>query len=684
MSQAIREMIQRGAFPQALAALPDYRALRNDPDRLYLRALAHAALGELQPAQQCAERGVELEPDAPRFLLLLASVLGQVDPQRAQSLYTEVVAQNPNLPEGHAGLAAIAARRGHAEQAQSLFRTALRANAEHVPTLLGYARLLTDLSRHDEALQYLNRVLARDPSNPDAQALAGRAMMGRGSDDFARRALDNALGLAPRHALALRTSAQLHFKQGNFELAWVQSTQLLQVQPDDQIGLLLAAELLLRSGEQQQAGQVLARLVQINPRHERALLKLADLEAQHDPMQAARRLQASTRLMPNAAKLWGAELALLGGQGQMPAALAEARAWTTLVPEEAMAWNQLAALAEFGECFDEGVAAAERALELSPGQIDSSLVLARAALRRGEPQAALTRLDPLRSRIDGVKRNELERFRGRALLAAGDPVAALDAFHAAASAAALDPHPPALERTPQRATELKVEAADGREIWFLVGAQGSGVDAIGRFFAAQDDCYLLSDRFGPEPRHDLLTERSRWPQLARGARLELARSKYWRGIERLRIPSQLQIVDWLPQLDARMFDVLRVLLPQARFIVVQRDPRDALMQAIAAASAGPAFADPLQLAAAIGAQTRHFAAMLGTHGARVHSLGFEDVQEAAGPALQRLAAQLGRAPFGAIEAIERGLRERGGLAKYLPGESWKPVEDRLAGALSEL
>lgn len=690
MSQAILQMIQRGAFPQALAALPEFRALRNDPDRLYLRAIAHAGLGHGHEAVQCAERGIALEPEQPRFRLLLASIVGPFDPQRAQALYTEVIALNPNLPEGHGGLAAIAAQRGQVQQAESLFRTALRANPEHVPTLLGYARLHADNRSFDEALRLANRVLSREPAQADAQALAGMALFGKGNDDFARRALDNALAIAPSHPVALRTSAQLAYRQQNYELAWQHAARLLELVPDDQATLLLAVELLLRSNQDDQARRLLARLVELNPQHERAVLKLADLEAQVDPRAAAARLRNTARLLPESPRLWAGELALLGGQGRLEEALEEARLWTRMAAAEPQAWSQRAVLSEYQGHYDEALDAANQALKLQADAIDAQLVLARADLRAGRPDDGLLRLDPLVERVEGLKRHELQRYRGRMQLAAGRPEPALAAFRAAAEAATLDPFPAALDRKAVRPVDLPALPPDNISatppgLWFFVGAQGSGADALGRFFGAQPDLYLLTDRFSAQPRADLITERSRWSSLAQGQRLPHGRSRYWRYLERLQVPAHLTMVDWLPQLDVRMFDVLRHLFPHARFVLVQRDPRDCLVQALSQASGGPQFADPGRLAEAIGAQHRHLAQIMTTKGvSMVSSIGFESLLRDPEIALKRLALQLGRESWKRPEALGRQLHERGGIERYLASGCWETFRDLLGEPLAQL
>jgi Tfp pilus assembly protein PilF len=685
MSVAIRQLLQQGSFEQALAALPDLRVLRNDPERLYLRGIAHAALGQRGDAQRCAERGAELEPNDPRFHLMLASLVQVDDPERAKRLYVHVISLNPNLPDAHTGLALLAVQRGEVEQAESQFRTALRAQADHTPSLLAYGRWLMSLTRTDEGLALINRVLRREPQNPDALALAGRALTTKGNAEFARKALDNALAIYPNHAEALLFSAQLRMGMNQLEPAALETGRLLQLRPNDPAALLLGAEIALRGGDQSSATTLLTRVLQNNPRHEQAILKLADLYAASNPGAAAGLLARSAHDMPKSAILWRALLGVLRNSGALAEALVQAQLWTQRVPEEPQAWAQVAFLAELFDQAELAVEAAGRALQAEPGSIEAGLVLARAAMRQKRPAQALDRISAISPvPASGAARHEVERLRARALLETGVIGEALAAARLAAESGTLDPMPIPLERNVGRLTGLpSIAEVAHPPIWFLIGTPGSGVDALGRFFAAQSDCLVLTDRFTFQPRQDLLTDIARWNSNAEGP-LAIARSRYLRGIERLQVPAGTTIFDWLPQLDVRAFDVLRTLLPRARFLVVQRDPRDALVHAVLQAANGQRFADPVDQADAIAAQTIHLAQILATHGAPVISVGFEQLQSAPDTTIEKLALAMQREAFPAPAAINGTLVERGAYARYLPHGASEPLAGHLAAALARL
>lgn len=686
MSAAIRQLLQQGAFEQVLSALPDFRVLRNDAERLHLRAVAHAAVGEHGEAVRCAERGTELEPDEPRFHLLLASLIQVDDPQRARGLYVHVISLNPNLPDAHAGLGLLAAQRGELEQAESQFRTALRAQADHTQTLLTYGRWLLTLKRVDEALALFNQVLRREPQNPDALALAGRVLTSKGNLQTARKALDTALAIFPQHAESLLFSAQLRLHTEDLEAASVEVGRLLQLRPNDQGVLLLGSEIALRGGAQQVAVQLLTRLVQLSPRHEQAILKLADLYMIDNPGAAAGLLARSAQLLPESDRIWLTLLSVLRRNGAHVEAQAQAQQWTRLAPTQAQAWAHLAFTAEFLDQHKEASAAAEQALQLDPGSIEAGLVMARVGLREHHPARALAHLDAMQNVPDsGAVLHEVQRLRARAFHELGQLEDALTAGRSAAAAGTLDPMPAALGRSVSRSDTLPaVEEVAHVPLWFLVGTPGSGVDALGRFLAAQPDCLVLTDRFGQSPRLDVVNDSARWLGGQNAGPLAVARSRYLRGMERMRVPAGVAVFDWLPQLDVRAFDVLRVLLPRARFLIVQRDPRDALLHGVLQAANGPDFADPLALAEAIGAQTVHLAQILATHGAPLVSLGFEQLQSNSEAALEQLATAMGRTAFVNPAALGKVMQERGGYPRYLPSGAWSGMAEPLAEAFKQL
>lgn len=685
MSLAIRQLIQQGAFDQALAALPDFRVLRNDAERLYLRGISHAALNQQAEALRCAERGVELEPDEVRFHMLLASLLMGSDPERARQTFVQVISLNPNLPEAHAGLGHLAAQRGAIEQAESQYRTALRAQADHAPTLLAYARLLLANKRIDEGLALVNQVLRREPHHPDAQALAGRALMVKGNLEFARKALDNALAIAPEHADALLYSAQLRLRESQPLPGLEEIGRLLRLRPRDAGVLLLGSEIALQAQDEVTAMALLTRLVQAHPRHELGVLKLADLMALKNSGAAAGILARHARGMPESSHLWRALINLLRDNGALHEALAQAQAWTEASPQTVDGWNQRALLAEYFEDFEQANDAARRAVRLDPLAPEATLVLARTALRERRPGEALAALESLVLPAAGAQRHEAERARGRALLDLGRIEAALQAYRAAAEAGTLDPMPAALPREVERPTAVPtMEAARHPPLWFLVGAPGSGVEALGRFLAAQPDAHVLTDRYSRKPRRDWLGDPASWSALLQGKGLESARKRYLRSLIRLELRPGQALYDWLPQLDVRAFDLLRVMLPEARFLVVQRDPRDALLHAVTQAAAGPDFADPQTIATAIAHQTIHFAQILATHGAPVVSMGFEQLQASPRNALERLALAMHRDSFQQPQALDLTLRERGGLDRYLPAGSWSGFANALAPAIQRL
>ncbi len=65
------------------------------------------------------------------------------------------------------------------------------------------------------------------------------------------------------------------------------------------------------------------------------------------------------------------------------------------------------------------------------------------------------------------------------------------------------------------------------------------------------------------------------------AAIDAIRARYVAPLRRAGIAAGATVVDWLPRWDARLLGLLRQAMPGTRLIVVERDPRDALLNWLA-------------------------------------------------------------------------------------------------------
>lgn len=93
-------------------------------------------------------------------------------------------------------------------EAKSSYETALKADPQYVPALVGMARALAD-SNSTAAEAAARQAIAIDPEQPDAWVLLAAEAMDASRRPDARAALDKVLGVNPRHVEALALSAAL-------------------------------------------------------------------------------------------------------------------------------------------------------------------------------------------------------------------------------------------------------------------------------------------------------------------------------------------------------------------------------------------------------------------------------------------------------------------------------------------
>ncbi len=159
----IRPEVEKGIayFEQAIAVDPNY-ALAYVEVANACRALvltSDVRPHDIMPkAQIAARRAADLDPTLAEAhsALALTAFWYEFDPQRAESLLLKALELDPRSPQSH----------------------------------FGYAHLLSNTGRHDEALVAIKRAREIDPASLVTNALEGQILFFAGRDDEALRALD--------------------------------------------------------------------------------------------------------------------------------------------------------------------------------------------------------------------------------------------------------------------------------------------------------------------------------------------------------------------------------------------------------------------------------------------------------------------------------------------------------------
>ena len=189
--------------PRSRAAV---EAAVGDADPL-VRATAVAALEALPPAERPARAAAALSDPVRAVRLAAAHALADAPreslsaEQRAgldRAVAELIVAENVNAdrPEAHVNLAALHARLGRPDEAESQLKQALVIDPRFVPAMVNMADLMRTLRRDDEGERFLQQALRVAPDSAEALHALGLRRVRQGDRaaaiDFLRRASERA------------------------------------------------------------------------------------------------------------------------------------------------------------------------------------------------------------------------------------------------------------------------------------------------------------------------------------------------------------------------------------------------------------------------------------------------------------------------------------------------------------
>ena len=573
----------------------------DDAEALHLLGLLRHQRGATAEAEDLLTRAHALAPDKAGIELSLGTLRFQTgDFDAARAHYEQALALDPNIGTAHSGLGQIALMRGERETAEQHFRIALRAG-EDAQALAGLGALLLEREDLDAALRHLGRAADLAPNDPIIQMTLGRAFARRGTDAFAEKAFENALRVKPDLFAARQALGALTLKARRTREADSHYRALLSIAGAESTGHVGLGDVARVEGRFEDAAGAYRAALAIDPRQSapaRALAWSLMECGRNDEAIAA--YDAYLALVPDDHEVRTARADLLMLIGRLHDAAADWRALATKNPADMQAQSRIALIDEHLGLLDAASAQAELVLRAQPADVEMLLIRIRAAMRDGDDAGAKSLLegfDPA-TLTEGQRRlywNYLGRLHDRA----GDASEAVRCFveaqkGAPASMPALDaPHPE---------LELALTEPPGAP-WreapvLLLGTPGSGVERVAALLADQPGLTVLRDRIGTLQRADDFNQpRFQYycGELSEADR-EALRTRYLSPLRAAGVALDRTIVDWLPRWDAHLLALVRRAFPGTRLVVVERDPRDALVNWLAFGWArGFACVDPLAL-----------------------------------------------------------------------------------------
>jgi tetratricopeptide (TPR) repeat protein len=563
-----------------LAGQPD------DAEALHLLGLLRHQRGASAEAENLLLRAHTLAPETAAIELTLGTLrfqAGDFDASRAH--YEKALALDPNIGTAHAGLGQIALLRGESDDAERHFRIALRAG-EDAQALSGLGAILLERDDIDAALRHLGRAADLVPNDPTIQMTLGRAFAKRGTDAFAEKAFENALRVKPDFVAARHALGSLTLKARRMRDAEAHYRKLLEIAGAEAAGHVGLGDVARAEERHEDAIAEYRAALAIDPKQSTPVRALA-----WSLMRAGRNDEAIAAydgylaLAPDDHEVLTARADLLMLIGRLVDSLSDWRALATRNPGDMQAHSRIALIEERLGLVDSADRSATLVLRAWPNEPEMLFVRARARMRARDDESARRILEdmaalPLRKGQERQRMNYLGLLHDRA----GEIVQAVRCFRKAqedipAAMPPLDVPHPALER----ALVEPVEAPWPHAPILLLGTPGSGVERVAALLADQAGLTVLRDRVAAPQRADDF-EQPRFPyycgELAEADR-EALRERYLAALGAANVPLDRPIVDWLPRWDAHLLALVRRAFPGTRIVVVERDPRDALLNWLA-------------------------------------------------------------------------------------------------------
>ncbi|WP_395680255.1 tetratricopeptide repeat protein [Dokdonella sp.] len=662
-----------------LAAQPD------DVDALHLLGMLRCQRGDFAEGATLLTRAHELAPDDAGTELALASLnYCAGDHEAARRGFHRALTLDPNLAGAHAGIGQLALLRGDAVEAERHFRTALRAG-EEPQALAGIGALLIARGEHDAALRHIARAAELAPNDALIQFMLGQTFGRRGNVAFAEQAFRNALRLRPDLDVIKPWLGSALLQGGRSAEAGAVYHELLGAPGFVNAALIGIADVARVEGRLDDAISAYHDALRQQPGQVMPALALGWSLAQVGRFDEALAAYDACLAVTPDDNVHCARAELLAALGRLPEAAAELKVALARNPANLRAHGELAQISE--RLGDFASADAHAKLVLAAGDEPAMRLLhARTQLREGDAAGARATLDALaRHPLPPPLAAQRWNLLGRAHDRAREWTDAVRCF--AEAQRGLPVAMPDYTDPPARLDAVLAEATDAP--WaqapiLLLGLPGSRVEEVAALLSRQAQLSVHRQRAGVQPLDDDLDLPDFDQALGEfsAAQRERVRERWLASLRAGGVATDRPVVEWLPRWDARLLALVHRAMPGTRIVVVERDPRDELLNWLAFGWAPGFRCDDPQAAAQWLAQARRHLHW-GGEGADPRRLVVSADALLADPAGAgaALARFLGIAALEGEPVTPRGL---GGLPQSFTAGHWRDYGDALAGAFEQL
>ncbi len=186
-------------------------------------------------AEKLARRSIELGPANPLAFDQLGVTLelrGLISAE-TENAYRKSIQLDPGFAPAYAHLGRLLRRRGLTREAAVAYQSAIQRSTD-VGTMILVAEVMQSEQRYAESEQLLRMALDKDPKNPSALLLFGRALTTRGNFADAEKILKRSLAVSPDGFMPNSLLGSLYSRQGKFELAENALLQAMRYVPESE------------------------------------------------------------------------------------------------------------------------------------------------------------------------------------------------------------------------------------------------------------------------------------------------------------------------------------------------------------------------------------------------------------------------------------------------------------------
>ncbi len=353
----IEPLLESGRLPEAVEALEQRLAVKNDPDCCLLLGRTYLELSLPQKAYEAFEKARSFTPFTARVLAGQALALQKTGQYaEARVLAEQALELDPGLPEAHKNLGLVLLRTGDAVAGEKAILTALELDPEFAEALMALAYLRLTEKRIPEAEQLLLQARELNPASAAAASNLGMIYRRQGRLEEALAVLEEAGGRRPDNPEIFNNLALVHKDARRFGLAEEYFRKAMRLAPKNANFSVNLVTLLKEQGRYGEAADLAMATYEQHPGNPHILGMLPFLLLKADRQEEALQMeQQMVELMPD----------FPGGH-----------------------YNQALTLMHM-EKFTESEAAARRAIELDPEFVDGRICLAQVLMKLDRPEEAL-------------------------------------------------------------------------------------------------------------------------------------------------------------------------------------------------------------------------------------------------------------------------------------------------------